>query len=1096
MKILQIRFKNLNSLAGEWAIDLTHPAFASDGIFAITGPTGAGKTTILDAICLALYGRTPRLPRVTKSGNEVLSRRTGECCAEVTFETQAGRYRCHWSQRRAHRRPDGELQPPRHEIADADSGTILETNIKGVADRIETVTGMDFDRFTRSMLLAQGGFAAFLQAAPDDRAPILEQITGTEIYSRISVRVHERQRAEREHLERLQAETGGIAVLDPEEEKAVGEELEAGLREEAELAARASETKKALAWLEALEALGRELLALDGEEAELRGALDAFEPERERLGLALRAASLEGACAAVAAVRRAQAEDEAALRAEEEALPQWESSVREGAEALLRAERRTARTKEELRAAAPVWRRVRSLDQQLADRARAIAESEADCARDAAKLDADGRAVLRERERRAEVAEALERDDGYLREHARDEWLVGGLAGVEERLNGLILAQKELLRREGDGEKAAEALKRASQAREACRVRSAARGRELEEAVARGLRSRAALDELLGERLLREYRTEKETLLREMAFRTRIAELEEHRSCLEDGKPCPLCGASEHPYAKGNVPVLDEVERRIESLTRLIGQAEEGEEAVRRAAEAEAAARHALEEAGTREASAVRDEENAKRALVELTEGLEAFRADLVERRAAVEGTLRELGAADAFAGSAPADPAALLRALRERLAAWQERVRRRADAERRIAALDGEVKRLEAVAEARSAALAERRERLEALKRERAAVEEERLALFGDRDPDVEERRLNEAASGAEEAEGRARERRDELQRGWSAAKAQAGALRERIARREPELERQEAEFSTALAAQGFSDEGAFWSAVLPAERRAELAARAGELDERRTDLRARRSDREARLAAETARRVTDWSRDELASRLGEQEASLGALRERVAGLRHRLAENAAARERVRERRTALEARREECRRWDDLHELIGSADGKKFRNFAQGLTFELMIDQANRQLRRMSDRYLLVRDRTQPLELDVIDAYQAGEVRSAKNLSGGESFIVSLALALGLSRMASRNVRVDSLFLDEGFGTLDEDALDTALEALASLQRDGKLIGVISHVPALKERIATQIRVEPRTGGRSRLSGPGCTGGSGRSSFSAVLG
>ncbi|MCO5762605.1 MAG: hypothetical protein NHG36_13980 [Chromatiaceae bacterium] len=128
------------------------------------------------------------------------------------------------------------------------------------------------------------------------------------------------------------------------------------------------------------------------------------------------------------------------------------------------------------------------------------------------------------------------------------------------------------------------------------------------------------------------------------------------------------------------------------------------------------------------------------------------------------------------------------------------------------------------------------------------------------------------------------------------------------------------------------------------------------------------------------------------------------------------------------------------------------------------------------------MSDRYLLIHDDDRPLELSVIDNYQAGEVRSTKNLSGGESFIVSLALALGLSQMASRKVRVDSLFLDEGFGTLDEEALDTALATLAGLRQEGKLIGVISHVATLKERIATQIQVIPLTGGRSRLAGPGC--------------
>jgi exonuclease SbcC len=160
----------------------------------------------------------------------------------------------------------------------------------------------------------------------------------------------------------------------------------------------------------------------------------------------------------------------------------------------------------------------------------------------------------------------------------------------------------------------------------------------------------------------------------------------------------------------------------------------------------------------------------------------------------------------------------------------------------------------------------------------------------------------------------------------------------------------------------------------------------------------------------------------------------------------------------------------------------MIGSSDGKKYRNFAQGLTFELMVSHANRQLIKMTDRYLLIRDEGQPLELNVVDNYQAGEIRSTKNLSGGESFIVSLSLALGLSKMASRKVRVDSLFLDEGFGTLDEETLETALENLAGLQQDGKLIGIISHVPGLQERISTQIEILPVSGGKSIINGPGC--------------
>ena len=313
MRILQVRFKNLNSLVGEWQIDLMHPAFASDGIFAITGPTGAGKTTILDAICLALYGRTPRLNKVTKSGNEIMSRQTGECFAEVTFETQSGRYRCHWSQHRARKKPDGELQAPKHEIANADSGEIFESKIRGVADQIESATGMDFDRFTRSMLLAQGGFAAFLQAAPDDRAPILEQITGTEIYSQISIRVHERQREEREKLNLLQAETAGIVILEPEQEKEIGQALETKQKEETDLAAKSADTGKAIAWLTTIDGLKKEIVNLADEASKLQSDIEAFKPDREKLNRALSAASLDGAYATLTATRKQQADDRARI---------------------------------------------------------------------------------------------------------------------------------------------------------------------------------------------------------------------------------------------------------------------------------------------------------------------------------------------------------------------------------------------------------------------------------------------------------------------------------------------------------------------------------------------------------------------------------------------------------------------------------------------------------------------------------------------------------------------------------------------------------------------------------------------------------------
>ncbi|NBV99185.1 MAG: chromosome segregation protein SMC, partial [Proteobacteria bacterium] len=203
--------------------------------------------------------------------------------------------------------------------------------------------------------------------------------------------------------------------------------------------------------------------------------------------------------------------------------------------------------------------------------------------------------------------------------------------------------------------------------------------------------------------------------------------------------------------------------------------------------------------------------------------------------------------------------------------------------------------------------------------------------------------------------------------------------------------------------------------------------------------------------------------------------------LLEEIGSLKRELKHNLEAKDKYLEKTSSIEAQQKEYARFDKLHSLIGHSEGKKYREFVQALSFEMVIHHANKQLESMFDRYLLIMDKDMPLELNVVDNYQAGEIRSTKNLSGGESFIISLALALGLSKIVSSKVNVDSLFLDEGFGTLDSEALEIALETLSNLKQTGKLIGIISHMEALKERIPTQIKVESVSGGRSVLSGAG---------------
>ncbi len=320
MRIEKLRLRNLNSLAGEWTVDFTHPAYAADSLFAITGPTGAGKSTILDAVSLGLYGRTPRLNKISKNENSILSVGAGDCLAEVTFATQKGRFRTCWTQRRARRSADGELQPPRHELVNADTGAVLETRIKDVLLRVEEVTGMDYERFSRSVLLPQGRFADFLTADPDERAPLLEQITGTEIYRDISVEVHRRARAGRDRLESLQNELAAFRLMTEEEEAAVAAEMaEKTLRRET-AAADLAGGERSLAWLENLARLREQAVETAAKFARSREEDAAFQPCRKRLAQAEKALEL-AAAHSVLDLNRSE------LRREERALADCEASL-------------------------------------------------------------------------------------------------------------------------------------------------------------------------------------------------------------------------------------------------------------------------------------------------------------------------------------------------------------------------------------------------------------------------------------------------------------------------------------------------------------------------------------------------------------------------------------------------------------------------------------------------------------------------------------------------------------------------------------------------------------------------------------------------
>ena len=1078
MRILELRFKNLNSLSDEWSIDFTNPEYVSDGIFAITGPTGAGKSTILDAICLALYGRTPRLKSINKGGNEIMSRQTGECFAEVTFETQAGQFRCHWSQHKARKKADGHLVDSTHEISDAVSGRILESKKREAANAIEARTGMDFDRFTRSMLLAQGGFAAFLQAAPDDRAPILEQITGTEIYSKISKRVHERHREEHAKLELLQAETAGIVILSNEDEAALNQEFSCKQKIGNKLDSKNDALGKSILWLTGIDDLKIELSAIDKESEALSNDLKAFETDGAILQKALNAAELESEFATLSSKRQQQKHELETLADSETQLPGQGKALGLKEADLKKAEEAVIRVKDKQKIELELVKKVRELDLRISEKQSALKTAESDCRKIKRQLSGNKKRRLKVGSDQDTAGKELFRVEDYLSANAHDAALVTELTGINEQIKNLETAAANVSAINTEVSK----LKKQFKTDAAMHSKQEALCSTLKEkhdiAKKRVSQINGSISELLGDRLLREYRAEYEGLLREMAYLRKIAGLEDERARLEDGRPCPLCGSLRHPFAQGNVPEIDETEKKINKLSGLIQKAEQLEIELKKNESKEKKAGSASTEAEKQFVQTQHKKDESQANALRSEKELQLAAGRYAELKKSVISKLEPFGVKEI----PDENPDSISEALAVRQKNWQGHQKQKAEIEKQTGELAAEIKSLDAIMQTLGESLKEKQGVLGAHKEDVDNLTADRAELYSQKDPDTEEALLEGLVDEAEKTERRARDGRDQVMGQLNDLKTRIAALKEGTAGRKPELDDLEASFKINRKKAGFENEPTFISYRLPGDERNKLSQQARDLDDRQADIATRKKDRTTRLSQEIDKKITEAPLDDLKNEQAATRESLKKLGEEIGAIKQKLTDNTKAKSKHQRKQVLIEAQKTECTRWDALHSLIGSADGKKYRNFAQGLTFELMVSHANRQLEKMTDRYLLVRDEKQPLELNVVDNYQAGEIRSTKNLSGGESFIVSLSLALGLSKMASRKVRVDSLFLDEGFGSLDEETLETALETLSGLRQDGKLIGIISHVPALKERIGTLISVNPVSGGKSIISGPGC--------------
>ena len=1219
MRILRLRIQNLNSIRVNEPIliDFTSTPLEESGIFAITGDTGAGKTTILDALTLALYGRIHR----NKDVKEILSYGTASCLAEVEFETLTGIYRAKWSVWRANKKVDGKFQTPTRELAQWNPKTsTFETKAekaREVDPLVESVSGLDYDRFTRSVLLSQGDFAAFLKAGAKERSDLLERITGTEAYSQLSMAAFEKHKEEQLRLSQLQMEREGLQLLSSEQLAALRKELDKLEKTTSTVKSAIQEKRQLIQRLLEKQRLATQLRQLAAQEKALREEGEELHPVFETLAWHERAQVHQVALGEL--VHQGELLQQYQLRQTQLIDDQKVSTEKLEKIAIeqTRAEQMLRESKANYPEAKQKIEATKKLDLQLSERSSTLQTQQTEL-QEAKKDLAKVQHLLDTR------IQQLDLNKTQLKE--RQDWLMANkrFASLGEDFPVIDLKKQQLRAFLLDKQEVEKTLLALGEKKSKLEAQLAEQNKQTVKLQAELARYETKFDEQSPEQIpktkaellelmqrdIEELNAQRENLQqlcqlnedyqhlievlsnyeqeldnlrseelsihkrlmssvealdqmkKDLAYKQHVYDLqqlhanyEKDRALLEDGIPCPLCGSPHHPAVEHQVAETyvdkakeelqaakerhelvygqhkkllrrqDAIEMRIEQLAgnelkttsgevakqfqRIISYEEKIAAVIPRIEESAYQLTRAsllqskLEESTARVEQLRADRQTLialQRKIDEKTERLKQLEQEqlalthelalvlqpiqtqesrLAENEKLYQSTVEDLNQQLATYGlKFELDTAAATFAtLQEEYQNYQKCEAAIQELTQEQAKLSVQIEQVQERLDERQTQVKEREKTVGALQATVEEVKIQRFELLGELDPIQEERQLDQTLEGQQKA-------LHDIEQGIAALQAQQASLAKQEQQVQQQLKATEAtekehrsRLEKAVKKSAFDSLQALQEALLSREEAERLQALRQDWERRKLTVGQSLKDTKEALQPLEQLQLPLTELPQLQSALEIEENAHQELQQQIGAVRERLDRHQEQEKKAGKLLKSIEGQEKELLRWAKLNDLIGQKDGKKFRVFAQGLTLNKLVFLANQHLGQLNGRYLIQKSSDQDLELNIIDTFQADNTRSMNTLSGGESFLVSLALALALSDLAGRHAQIQSLFIDEGFGTLDENSLDLAITTLENLQANGKTIGVISHVQALKERISTQIKLVKKGSGFSDL-------------------
>lgn len=1008
MKIISLHFKNLSSLKGEFKIDFTTPSLANAGLFAITGPTGAGKSTILDAITLALYSYTPRLGGINKNSitekGIIVRENAKEAFAHLVFEVKDVKYKAEWSIAITNRGNWGDVK---HKLSKEEDGIFLGVtqNTSGTVEMVNELIGIDKDQFTKAIVLSQGKFDEFLTAEKGDRYELLEVITGTNIYRKIGLKVFDALRLKNEQLKEIESQLNGIEIL-------TSEQIEAIEVNKNNLETSTNELRTSLLVLDKLKQtkdkikqLVQEKAKIESEYIKLTEKEIAFQPylvklaEHEQvLPLQVDYNKWKNAKLDIQTLSDSIETNSSILLAKQKDKKELLDAVSKAIRENLKEEIFDDKLSQFVKKVTTLDNRIIQIDGSL-------------------KSKGEGLNTLYQQIPAASVAEIksiqksvidlniyIQKKDTEL----SNLQLPSGYSGVDygaeiDKLNEQItlLAKAIGIKDDLDGlyETKSEEIKVLN---------------KLEKEVESKSNDLSSL-KITAEKLIKELEEAQDLY----SANQTLMSLEEYRDLLEEGEPCPCCGSKVHPFATKKPKLNDKLEEKVKAKALAVA---ENETIIKNYEDA-------LIENGANIKNA---QKRIKSIDTEIIGKLKLYTNCCKELSLSVDTDLVSLNTKV----NDIEKNVAILKAHKT----WNETKKPLKAYISSLSAYDTEKELL-------------------------GKLKEERLSLFP----------LSSIA-----------EYKNEVILKWTNINRDINDTTNNVETATKSKKEKQAEFeavntrlSLTVLQNAFESIDAIGLLLLSDANYQLYNNQKNELAQGKVTLDTKNDTNRKLYEEVTALDDERVNYDELKSEIEAKSKERDSKMSEIGGLNRTLTANADNLTRFAGIQAQKEVLKTEQSYYKTLADLIGDAKGDKFNSIVQRITLRHLFNMTNERLLTLMDRYQVeLGTGKNEDEIWVIDTHMGDSRRVIDSVSGGERFVISLAMALSLSDLASNNVKLDSVFIDEGFGSLSQDELDSAISMLERMQVENeKTVGIISHVESLKERITTQIVVDRVQKGESKL-------------------